>query len=67
MQIQQQIIQELADIPEDKLAGLYELIHYFKLGLIKEKKQERKPGILQGALSDSFFEPLPEEELTAWE
>jgi propanediol dehydratase small subunit len=39
MQIQQQIMAELADIPEDKLAELYELIHYFKLGLITEKKQ----------------------------
>jgi hypothetical protein len=67
MQIQQQIMQELADIPEDKLLGLYELIHYFKLGLIKEKHQERMPGILQGTVSDSFFEPLSEEELKAWE
>ena len=29
----QKIIQELQDIPEDKLAQLYELIHYFRLGL----------------------------------
>ena len=35
----QQIIQELDDIPEDKLSGLYELIHYFKLELVKEKQQ----------------------------
>jgi len=39
MQLQQQIMRELADIPEDKLAGLYELIHYFKLGLSTEKNQ----------------------------
>ncbi|GEM_PF-587741 len=38
MQIQQQIMQELADIPEPKLFELYDLIHYFKLGLIHEKK-----------------------------
>jgi hypothetical protein len=67
MQIQQQIMLELADIPADKLTGLYELIHYFKLGLIKEKTQERTPGILQGMVSSSFFEPLPEQELDAWE
>ena len=67
MQIQQQIMLELSDIPEDKLIGLYDLIHYFKLGLSKEKKQERNPGILQGSLSESFFEALPEEELNAWE
>ena len=41
MLIQQQIMLELSEIPESKLAGLYELIHYFKLGLIQEKKQER--------------------------
>ena len=67
MQIQQQIMLELSDIPEDKLAGLYDLIHYFKLGLSKEEKQERNPGILQGSLSESFFETLPEDELNAWE
>ena len=65
MQIQQQIMLELSDIPEDKLAGLYDLIHYFKLGLSKEKKQERNPVILQGSLSESFFEALPEDELNA--
>ncbi|MBF0121751.1 MAG: hypothetical protein HQK79_23215 [Desulfobacterales bacterium] len=67
MQIQQQIMQELAEIPEDKLSALYDFIYYFKLGLINEKKQERKPGILQGTVSESFFEPLPDEELNAWE
>ncbi len=39
MQIQQQIMLELADIPEPKLFELYNLIHYFKLGLIHEKRQ----------------------------
>ena len=39
MQIQQQIMLELADIPKPKLFELYDLIHYFKLGLIHEKKQ----------------------------
>lgn len=67
MQIQQQIMLELADVPEDKLTGLYELIHYFKLGLAKEKQLERTAGILQGTLNPRFFEPLPEEELSAWE
>ena len=40
MQIQQQIMLELSDIPEDKLIGLYDLIHYFKLGLSKEKNKK---------------------------
>lgn len=28
---------------------------------------ERKPGLLAGTVGDEFFEPLPEEELEAWE
>lgn len=29
--------------------------------------KERIPGIAKGAVTDSFFEPLPEDELQAWE
>lgn len=33
-----------------------------------EQARERKPGLLKGwRLPDSFFEPLPAEELDAWE
>jgi hypothetical protein len=32
----QKIVQELQDIPEDKLAELYDLIQYFRLGLSQE-------------------------------
>jgi hypothetical protein len=63
----QKIYQELQDIPEDKLAEIYDLIHYFRLGLGKEPVQPRTPGLLAGQLGDAFFEPLPEEELQAWE
>ena len=28
---------------------------------------ERKPGRLAGSVDDAFFEPLPEDELRAWE
>ncbi|HLP89533.1 MAG TPA: hypothetical protein VK184_13200 [Nostocaceae cyanobacterium] len=61
------IVQELQEIPEDKLAEIYDLIHYFRLGLNQETAQPRTPGILTGKLSDAFFEPLPEEELQQWE
>jgi prevent-host-death family protein len=35
----------------------------------EQVKQPRKPGALKGqfTLPDSFFDPLPEEELQAWE
>jgi prevent-host-death family protein len=32
-----------------------------------EQKKPRKPGLIKGKLNDSFFEPLPESELEAWE
>lgn len=58
----QKIIQELQDIPADKLEELYDLI-YFRFGLGQEGSQPRTPGLLTGQLGDAFFEPLPEEEL----
>lgn len=33
----------------------------------RSEQQQRTPGLLKGKLGDSFFEPLPEEELKAWE
>ena len=32
-----------------------------------EQPKERVPGIAAGKVDDAFFEPLPEEELKAWE
>ena len=32
-----------------------------------EERLSRVPGIAQGKVTDAFFEPLPEEELKAWE
>jgi hypothetical protein len=63
----QRIIQELQDIPEEKLEELFSVIHYFRLSLIKDLSQPRTPGILTGKLGDAFFEPLPEDELQQWE
>ena len=63
----EKIYQELQDIPEDKLAEIYDLIHYFRLGLGKEPMQPRTPGLLTGTLGAAFFEPLSEAELQSWE
>jgi hypothetical protein len=65
--LHQKIIQELQDIPEENLDALYEMIHFFRLSLQKEQSQPRTPGLLPGKLNSSLFEPLPEEELQAWE
>lgn len=67
MLIQQQIMQELQDIPEDKLAEIYDLIHYFRLGLKQSPVPRRQPGLLPGTLGEAFFEDLPDAELSAWE
>jgi len=29
--------------------------------------EPRRPGLLEGEVGEAFFEPLPEEELEAWE
>jgi len=65
--LQQQIMREIQGIPEDKLAEIYDIIHYFRLGLEKETEAERQPGILKGSLENAFFDELPENELKAWE
>ena len=71
----EKIIRELQNMPEDKLAEIYDLIHNFRVGLDRETAQPlavsevepRNPGLLTGKLGDAFFEPLPEEELQQWE
>jgi len=30
-------------------------------------EEPRKPGLIQGGVGQEFFEPLPDEELAAWE
>ena len=32
-----------------------------------EPRPARTPGILEGKVEDSFFDPLPEDELEGWE
>jgi hypothetical protein len=39
MLLQQQIFDEIKHIPENKLTELYNLIHYFRLGLQYEAQQ----------------------------
>jgi prevent-host-death family protein len=35
--------------------------------LVPFKRQKRELGFLDGTVPEDFFEPLPEEELRAWE
>jgi len=38
--LQEQIINEINNIPNDKLNELYDLIHYFRLGLLYEQQEQ---------------------------
>ncbi len=53
----EQIIEELGQIPEPKMAELYDLIHYFRLGLQSEKKKGNPTLSLAGTWSD-----MPDEQ-----
>ncbi|MGA7876928.1 MAG: type II toxin-antitoxin system Phd/YefM family antitoxin [Desulfoferrobacter sp.] len=42
-------------------------IPYAKLVPLGPGIKERAPGIAKGAVTEAFFEPLPEGELSSWE
>jgi hypothetical protein len=72
--LQEQLIKEIEQIPEDKLSELYDLIHYFRLGLLHERQAGETPasrpiGLAKGSfqIPSSFFDPLPDEMLDAFE
>jgi hypothetical protein len=70
--LQEQIINEIKQIPSEKLAEVYDLIHYFRLGLKYEANalpKQRPIGLAKEIFQtpDSFFEPLPNEILDAFE
>jgi len=75
MILQEQIIEEIKQIPSDKLAEIYDLIHYFRLGVTQEKQsqkvtvKQRPIGLSKGKFQvpPSFFEPLTDEMLDAFE
>lgn len=68
MLLHEQIIKEIKGIPPEKLSELYDLIHYFRLGLVHEKLQ-----ITQGnpyPLRDKtvqYLEPFEPVALTDWD
>lgn len=40
---------------------------YARLMPLPPEPTQRQPGRLKGKVGDAFFDPLPEEELDAWE
>jgi hypothetical protein len=72
--LQDLLIEEIKQIPPDKLAELYSLVHYYRLGLANEGQKpkltaKRPIGLAKGTFKvpSSFFEPLSEEILNAFE
>jgi hypothetical protein len=71
--LQEKIIAEIKQIPDEKLAEIYDLVHYFSLGLLQERKtvpvKQRPIGLAKGLVEipASFFEPLPDDILDAFE
>lgn len=65
------IIQELRDIPEDKLAEIYDIIHYFRIALKGDFSTEETPteivieGIQQGIREALSGQTIPLSEM--WE
>jgi hypothetical protein len=65
------IIQELRDIPEDKLAEIYDIIYHFRIGLERELSAEETPtdivieGIHQGIREALSGQTIPLSEM--WE
>lgn len=56
---------ELEGIPKDKLQEIYDLIHYFKIGIEKERKEDVK--FLKFASEKKFAEVWKEEKDGIWE
>ncbi len=73
--LQEQIMEEIKQIPNNKLVEIYDLIHYFRVGLTQDNKnhkvafKKRPIGLLKGKLKipTSFFEPLPDELIDSFE
>lgn len=41
--LQEQIFEEIKQIPNDKLTEIYDLIHYFRIGLMHEEQIQHNP------------------------
>lgn len=63
--IEKKIQVELKHIPKDKLHAIYDLIHYFRIGIRKEKIEDVKS--LRLASEKKFAELWKGEEDDVWE
>ncbi|MEI7996681.1 MAG: hypothetical protein WCH01_17430 [Methylococcaceae bacterium] len=66
--LQEQIINEINHIPSEKLSELYDLIHYFRLGLLYEQQEldTQKAYPLRG-LKIRYDEPFESVAANDWD
>ena len=57
--IRNKVLEEIHLLPEDKLKEIYDLIHFFRLGLQKGKSKDKSKSIMNYA---GIWEDMPEEE-----
>ncbi|MSP27506.1 MAG: hypothetical protein EXR80_03440 [Methylococcales bacterium] len=57
MILQKQLIEEIALIPPEKYTDIYDLLHYFRLGLIQDKDKQKADSVFNilTQLSDDFM------------
>jgi hypothetical protein len=66
--IQEQIINEINHIPSEKLSELYDLIHYFRLGLLYEQQElSTKNAYPLRGVKIRYDEPFEPVALDDWE
>ena len=57
MILQKQLIEEIKLIPTEKYTEIYDLLHYFRLGLIQDKDTQKADSVFNilTQLSDDFM------------
>lgn len=64
IELQKQLIEEIKQIPTDKLAEIYDLIHYFRIGL-NQTKQTQKIEKIQSSFFETYINnPIKLHEFT---
>lgn len=68
MLLEEQVIAEIKQIPSDKLLDVYQLIHYFRLGLLHEQQSQPETHLysLRGTKME-YLQPTEPVALDDWE
>jgi hypothetical protein len=69
MLLEEQVIAEIKQIPSDKLLDVYQLIHYFRLGLLHEQQSQAENNNLYALRGTNieYQQPTEPVALDEWE